>query len=66
MRDSNGFFSKTWKLILQEGAALIDFFSVQASSAHPSFVLVIYSQILAFILSSLLAWAYDKTFKGLS
>ncbi len=45
---------------------MIDLFSVQASSAHPTLVMIVYSQILAFLLSGTLAWAYDRTFRGLS
>ncbi len=45
---------------------MLDLLAVQSSTAHPTVITMLYSFLLAFILSSLLAFVYEKTFLGLS
>jgi len=45
---------------------MLDLLAVQSSTAHPTVITMLYSLLLAFILSSLLAFVYEKTFLGLS
>lgn len=45
---------------------MLDFLTLQTTSAHPTAVGVVYSVLLSFVLSSLVALTYEKTFRGLS
>lgn len=45
---------------------MLDLMAVQSSTAHPTLVTMVYTLLLAFVLSSLIGWTYEKTFKGLS
>jgi uncharacterized membrane protein YhiD involved in acid resistance len=45
---------------------MFDFLAVQTTSPHPSFATIIYTVLLAFLLSTLIAVTYEKTFRGLS
>ncbi|MBN1984197.1 MAG: DUF4956 domain-containing protein [Chitinivibrionales bacterium] len=45
---------------------MLDFLTVQTSSAMPTLVTVIYTILLSFLLSTLIAFTYEKTFRGLS
>lgn len=45
---------------------MLDLMAVQSSVAHPTVVTMVYTLLLAFVLSSLIGWTYEKTFKGLS
>jgi uncharacterized membrane protein len=45
---------------------MLDFLTLQTSSAHPTLVSIIYTVLLSFLLSSLVALTYERTFRGLS
>lgn len=45
---------------------MIDLLTLQNSAANPTMVTLVYSLLLAFMLSSSLAFVYEKTFMGLS
>lgn len=45
---------------------MLDLLAVQSSTANASIITLAYTLILAFILSSVIAWTYEKTFLGLS
>ena len=45
---------------------MLDILTLQASSANPTLVTVFYNVLLSFILSTLIALTYEKTFRGLS
>jgi hypothetical protein len=45
---------------------MLDLLALQSSSAHPTLVTLLYTLLLAFLLSSALAYVYEKTFMGLS
>lgn len=45
---------------------MIDLFTIQSASANPTMVTVLYTMVLSFLLSSLVAFTYQKTFLGLS
>lgn len=45
---------------------MLDLLAVQSSTAHPTAITMIYSLLLAFVLSSLIGFTYEKTFLGLS
>ncbi len=45
---------------------MFDFFNLQTAVQHPTAITVFYTFLLAFALSSMLAFTYEKTFKGLS
>jgi len=45
---------------------MIDLLAVEASASNPTFITVLYSTLLAFLLSTLIAWVYQRTFRGLS
>jgi hypothetical protein len=45
---------------------MLDFLTMQSSSANASVVGIIYTVLLSFLLSSLIAITYEKTFRGLS
>ncbi len=40
---------------------MLDYLSLQASTENPTFVTIIFTVLLAFLLSSLIAYTYDKT-----
>jgi uncharacterized membrane protein YhiD involved in acid resistance len=45
---------------------MLDFLTLQTTSAHPAIISVVYAILLAFLLSVLIAITYDRTFRGLS
>lgn len=45
---------------------MLDLLAVQSGTANASLITLAYTLILAFILSSCIAWTYEKTFLGLS
>ena len=45
---------------------MLDLFVLQASSANPTIVSMLFTLVLATVLSGLIAWTYEKTFHGLS
>ena len=45
---------------------MLDLLAVQSSSTNATIITLAYTLILAFILSSTIAWTYEKTFLGLS
>ena len=45
---------------------MLDFLTLQTTSAHPTIVTIIYTALLAFVLSTLIAITYEKTYRGLS
>jgi hypothetical protein len=45
---------------------MLDFLTLQTATTHPSIVSILYTVLLAFLLSSLVALTYEKTFRGLS
>jgi uncharacterized membrane protein YhiD involved in acid resistance len=45
---------------------MLDILTIQTSSSHPALVTILYSVLLAFLLSTLIAVTYEKTFRGLS
>jgi len=45
---------------------MIDLLALQSTSAHPTLITLIYTLLLAFVLSSAIAYVYEKTFLGLS
>lgn len=45
---------------------MLDLTAIQSSVAHPTLVTMVYTLLLAFLLSSAIGWTYEKTFKGLS
>ncbi len=45
---------------------MIDMFTLHSASANPTLVSLIYTAILAAVLSGAVAWVYEKTFHGLS
>jgi hypothetical protein len=45
---------------------MLDFLTLQTSSAHPTIISIIYTVLISFLLSSAVAFTYDKTFRGLS
>jgi hypothetical protein len=48
------------------GVFMIDLLAVQSSTAYPTLVTMIYTLLLAFVLSSSIGFTYEKTFLGLS
>ena len=45
---------------------MLDLLALQSSAANPTLVTLVYTLLLCFILSSSLAYVYEKTFLGLS
>ncbi len=45
---------------------MLDFLTVQTTSPIPSFMTIVYTVLLAFLLSTVIAVTYEKTFRGLS
>jgi uncharacterized membrane protein YhiD involved in acid resistance len=45
---------------------MLDFLTLQTSTTHPSIISILYTVLLSFLLSSLVALTYEKTFRGLS
>lgn len=45
---------------------MLDLLALQSSAANPTLVTLVYTLLLCFILSSSLAYVYEKTFMGLS
>ncbi len=45
---------------------MIDSLILQSSSTHPGLILVIYTVLVSFLLSTMIGFTYIKTFKGLS
>ena len=43
-----------------------DIFALQTTSQHPDIITVLYNVLLSFLLSTLIAVTYEKTFRGLS
>jgi uncharacterized membrane protein YhiD involved in acid resistance len=45
---------------------MLDFLTLQTSTTHPTLISIIYTVLLSFLLSSLIAVTYERTFRGLS
>jgi hypothetical protein len=45
---------------------MLDFLTLQTTSANPTFISIIYTVLLSFLLSAIVAITYEKTFRGLS
>jgi hypothetical protein len=45
---------------------MLDFLTLQTTSENPTFISIIYTVLLSFLLCSLIAVTYEKTFRGLS
>ncbi len=45
---------------------MLDFLTLQTATTHTSLVSILYTVLLSFLLSSLIALTYEKTFSGLS
>ncbi len=45
---------------------MLDFLTLQTTSANPNLISILYTVLLAFLLSALIAITYEKTFRGLS
>ena len=45
---------------------MLDYITIQTTSEHASTIVTLYSLILTFVLSTLIAITYEKTFRGLS
>lgn len=45
---------------------MLDILKLQTTSPHPTLITIIYTVLLAFMLSTLIAVTYEKTFRGLS
>lgn len=45
---------------------MIDIMALQTTSSNPTFITVMYTVLLAFLLSTMIAVTYEKTFRGLS
>lgn len=45
---------------------MLDLLALQSSASNPTLVTMLYTMLLAFVLSSLVAYTYEKTFLGLS
>ncbi|MDO5576502.1 MAG: DUF4956 domain-containing protein [Fibrobacter sp.] len=45
---------------------MLDFLTLQTTTSNPSLVSIVYTVLLSFLLSSLVALTYEKTYKGLS
>jgi len=45
---------------------MLDILKLQATSPHPTLITIIYTILLSFMLSTLIAVTYEKTFRGLS
>ncbi len=45
---------------------MLDFLTLQTTSSNPTFVSILYTVVLCFLLSTLIAITYEKTFRGLS
>jgi uncharacterized membrane protein YhiD involved in acid resistance len=45
---------------------MLDFLTLQTSTTHPTIISILYTVLLSFLLSSLVAVTYEKTFRGLS
>ncbi len=45
---------------------MLDFLTLQTTSANPTIISVLYTALLSFLLSTIIAITYDRTFRGLS
>jgi uncharacterized membrane protein YhiD involved in acid resistance len=45
---------------------MLDFLTLQTSTTHPTIISILYTVLLSFLLSALVAITYEKTFRGLS
>ncbi len=45
---------------------MLDFLALQTASEHPTVITIAYTMLLSFMLSTLIAIVYEKTFRGLS
>ena len=45
---------------------MVDFFSIQNSTENPTLLLIIYTILFSFLLSSLIAFTYEKTSRDVS
>lgn len=45
---------------------MLDFLTLQTTSANPTFISILYTVLLSFLLSTLIGITYEKTFRGLS
>jgi hypothetical protein len=45
---------------------MLDFLTLQTTSSNPTYVSILYTVLLCFLLSTLIAITYEKTFRGLS
>jgi len=45
---------------------MLDFFTIENSSENPTFILILYTVLFSFLLSSLIAFTYDKTSRNIT
>ena len=45
---------------------MLDLLAVQSSTANATIITLAYTLLLAFVLSSIIGWTYERTFLGLS
>ncbi len=45
---------------------MLDFLTLQTTSVNPTIITVIYTVLISFLLSALIGFTYEKTFRGLS
>lgn len=45
---------------------MLDILALQTASSHPTVITIAYTMLLSFMLSTLIAIVYEKTFRGLS
>ena len=45
---------------------MLDLLAVQSSTANATVITLAYTLLLAFVLSSIIGWTYERTFLGLS
>jgi uncharacterized membrane protein YhiD involved in acid resistance len=45
---------------------MLDFLTLQTATTHPSIISIIYTVLISFLLSAMVALTYEKTFRGLS
>ena len=45
---------------------MLDFLTLQTTSENPTFISILYTVLLSFLLTSVIAVTYEKTFRGLS
>jgi uncharacterized membrane protein YhiD involved in acid resistance len=51
---------------INNGVSMLDLLAVQSSTANATIITLAYTLLLAFVLSSIIGWTYERTFLGLS